>query len=133
MIGYGKRVLLVDDDESMRKVAAMVLEDVGFTVVPACDGLQALEELHKRRFDAVVTDLEMPFLNGLELLTRTLIAWPDIPVIIVSGTDGDLSDLATARGAFAWIQKPFDPCLLWDVLTAAVEGKVDLSAVDTCR
>jgi len=123
MIGYGKRVLVVDDDENMRSVTAIVLEEVGFTVVLACDGLQALDEMQKRRFDAVVTDYDMPSMNGLDFLARSRISWPDTPVIIISGIECDTSDGATARGAFAWVQKPFDPCSLWKILSAAVQAK----------
>lgn len=125
MIGYGKRVLVVDDDDNMRKAIAILLEEVGFTVVLACDGLQALNEMQKRRFDAVLTDCQMPYLNGLDFLIRSRITWPDTPVIIVSGMQCATTHMETAQGAFAWIQKPFDPSALWNVIGAAVNQNVE--------
>ena len=65
MIGYGKRVLVVDDDERERQETALVLQQAGFMVVLASDGLLALSKMQQRRFDAVVTDFHMPNLNGL--------------------------------------------------------------------
>ena len=81
MDGYGKRVLIVDDDHHARFLLGALLEHSGYTVVPACDGRAALNELHKRHFDAVVTDYRMPFLNGIELLQQIHIHYPQIPVI----------------------------------------------------
>ncbi len=86
MDGYGKRVLIVDDDHHARFLLAALLEHSGYTVVPACDGCAALNELDKRHFDAVVTDYRMPFLNGIELLEQIQIHYPQIPVIIASGS-----------------------------------------------
>jgi len=65
MIGYGKRVLVVDDDGRERQETALVLQQAGFMVVLASDGLLALSKMQQRRFDAVVTDFHMPNLNGL--------------------------------------------------------------------
>jgi DNA-binding response OmpR family regulator len=70
MISYGKRVLVVDDDERERQETALVLEQAGFAVVQACDGLHALSEMQKRRFDVVVTDCQMRHLNGLDFWRR---------------------------------------------------------------
>jgi len=68
MDGYGKRVLVVDDDHHARFLIGALLDYAGYTVVPACDGLAALNELSKRHFDVVVTDFHMPVLSGIELL-----------------------------------------------------------------
>ena len=71
MIGYGKLVLVVDEVESERQETAFLLKQAGFTVVQACDGLEALSEMRQQHFDAVVTDFQMPYLNGLELLAES--------------------------------------------------------------
>ena len=120
MISYGKRVLVVDDDERERQETALMLEQAGFAVVQACDGLHALSEMQKRRFDAVVTDCQMPHLNGLDFLAQSRVIWPDTPVIIFSETRY-MSEMAAARGAFAWIRKSSDSSVLLNMLAVAVE------------
>jgi DNA-binding response OmpR family regulator len=120
MIGYGKRVLVVDDMETMRLLLTEVLEQQGFTVVQACDGLQALCEMQYRHFDVVVTDYHMPHLNGLDFIRQSQMAWPDIPVIIVSGTQENIDVMVRARGAYGWIRKPFDSSFLVNMVNSAV-------------
>lgn len=124
MISYGKRVLVVDGDERERQETALVLEQAGFAVVQACDGLNALSEMQKRRFDFVVTDCQMPHLNGLDFLAQSRVIWPDTPVIIFSETRY-MSEMAAVRGAFAWIRKSSDSSVLLSMLTVAVEQGVE--------
>ena len=125
MIGYGKRALVVDDTETMRLLLAEVLGQEGFAVAQACDGVQALYEMQQRHFDVVVTDYHMPRLDGLDLLRQSQVAWPEIPVILFSEIEWDKSDLAEARGAFAWIRKSSDPGVLLSMLALAVEHGVE--------
>ena len=75
MISNGKRVLVVDDDERERQETALVLKQAGFTVVQACNGLDALSEMRTGQFDALVTDCHMPQLNGLDLLAQSRVIW----------------------------------------------------------
>jgi len=126
MMGEKKIVLVVDDDESERQETALVLEQAGFTVVQACDGLDALSEMQQHHFDAVVTDFHMPHLNGLELLAQSRVTWPDTPVIIVSKAQWDMSEIATAMGAFVWIRKSSSPGVLVSMLALAVGQGVEL-------
>jgi DNA-binding NtrC family response regulator len=108
MIGNGTRVLVVDDDEDVRQCITDRLEQVGFAVVQASDGLQALAELHRRHFDVVVTDCNMPRLSGFDLLRQCRHAWPGTPVIIMTAAMDPSDDLAAAVGAFECLRKPFD-------------------------
>lgn len=124
MIGYGKHVLVVDDDGSERQETALLLEQDGFTVIQASDGLEALSELQQQHFDAVVTEFQMPRMNGLELLAQSRVSWSDTPVIIVSKAEWDMSELATAQGAFAWIRKSSSSGVLLSMLALAVEQGV---------
>lgn len=133
MIGYGKRVLVVDDDERERQKTALALEQAGFTVVLACDGLHALSEMHKRRFNAVVTDFQMPHLNGFEFLEQSRVIWSDTPVIILSEAQWDMSEIAAARGAFAWIRKSSELSVLLSILAVAVEGGVERDSKDAMQ
>jgi DNA-binding NtrC family response regulator len=124
MMSYGKRVLVVDDDERARQETALVLEQAGFAVVQACDGLHALSEMQKRRCDVVVTDCQMPHLNELDFLAQSRMSWPDTPVIIYSETRY-MSEMAATRGAFAWIRKSSDSSVLLSMLAMAMEPGVE--------
>lgn len=125
MIGNGKLVLVVDDDEGERQETARVVEQAGFTVVQACDGLDALSEMQQQHFDAVVTDFHMPYLNGLDLLAQSRVIWSDTPVIIVSKAQWDMSEMAEENGVFAWIRKSSSPGVLLSILAMAVEQSVE--------
>ena len=124
MMSYGKRVLVVDDDERARQETALLLEQAGFPVVQACDGLHALSEMQKRRCDVVVTDCQMSHLNGLDFLAQSRMIWPDTPVILYSETRY-MSEMAATRGAFAWIRKSSDSSVLLSVLAMAMEPGVE--------
>lgn len=125
MIGYGKRVLLVDDMKTVRQSLAGMLEDDGFIVVQAQDGVQALREMQLRHFDTVVTDYHIPPLDGLALLRQCRMAWPEMPVIFFAEIDWEKESLARAQGAFAWIRKSSDPGVLLSMLVLAVEHGVE--------
>jgi len=122
MEGYGKRVLIVDDDHHARFLLGALLEHSGYTVVPACDGCAALNELDKRHFDAVVTDYRMPFLNGIELLEQMQIHYPQIPVIIASGSFPFPDELVQSDcRPFGWLRKPYDNHRLLDLVRTAID------------
>ena len=125
MISEKKRVLVVDDDDSERQETTLVLEQAGFTVVQACDGLDALNEMQQHHFDAMVTDFHMPHLNGIELLAQSRITWPDTPVIIFSKAQWNMSEMVTAKGPFAWIRKSSSSGVLVRMLALAVGQGVE--------
>lgn len=120
MDGYGKRVLVVDDDEQIRLLMGVVFERAGYNVVPVGDGLDALVEVRKRHFDVVVTDYVMPMLNGQQLFDCIRTMYPEMPVILVSGELPDF--LAAGRNTpfFACLRKPFDNDVLLELLRSAV-------------
>src|SRR4029077_1689228 len=125
MIGFGKRVLAGNEMAAMRQFLAAVLEQQVFTMVRACDGVQALCELQRRHVDMVVTDYHMPRLNGLDLLRQSQMVWPEVPVIFFSDLERDTGGLTQARGAIAWIRQLSDPGILLSMLALAVEQGVD--------
>ena len=131
MKGYGKRVLVVDDEESVGHLLVGQLESHYFAAVAVADGLQALRELHQRHFDAVITDLHMPYLDGLDLLRQCHLMWPQLPVILMSGNLLGTVWPAMAQGAFACLPKPVDIEQLLHVLSeAAQRGDARSSHVD---
>jgi PAS domain S-box-containing protein len=107
--GQGERLVLVEDEEAVRRVATEHLEGRGYAVADFASGVEALgalEEIHE--VDALVTDVVMPGMGGLELARRMRERWPDLPVIYVSGHAGDaIPDLGAAGSNTVFLQKPF--------------------------
>jgi CheY-like chemotaxis protein len=116
---FGKQVLVVDDSEEIRSLMVFLLTSEGFVVSEARDGDDALKRLKAESFDVVVTDYQMPGLNGLELMTRAREQDDRRPVIIVSGFDTDLSRRAAELGAYAWLTKPLSRSLFLDIVHSA--------------
>ena len=109
-----RRVLVVDDSATMRSFVASVLEELepAVEVRHASSGFEALRCLPRERFDVVITDVNMPDLNGLELISfvKSSEALRQIRLVVVSseGSQADC-DRARALGADAYLVKPFDP------------------------
>jgi chemosensory pili system protein ChpA (sensor histidine kinase/response regulator) len=114
------RVLIVDDSLSVRKVQEKMLTELGCKVVTAYDGLNALEKLREQEFDFIFTDLEMPRLNGYELISdlRGNPAWAGLPVVVISSRGADkYITKAMNLGASTFLSKPFTQEQLQQVLT----------------
>jgi len=121
--GYGKRILVVDDDADMRFILSTILEAAGFNVYGAGDGLEAVEYLKRRRYDVLLTDYRMPRMDGVELLDMVGAMWPDLPVIVVTGDSVSFKHNHLGAEAFALVDKPFDRAHLLNlVATALVRG-----------
>ncbi len=119
MEGYGKRILIVDDDEHIRVLLCLLLEQDGYSVHAATGGEEALDEMMKRRFDIVLTDFDMPKRNGLDVLSSGRVICPDVPIIIMSALTREFKDVAKEQGAYACIEKPFDSQYLLNLLHVA--------------
>jgi CheY-like chemotaxis protein/signal transduction histidine kinase len=104
-----RRVLVVDDEDLVRRALVALLELMGYECVAAEDGLRALEILKSERFDLVISDLVMPRLDGLGFCTRVRAGHPNLPIIAMSGKAGGTANLAAAKhmGASATLGKPF--------------------------
>ncbi len=103
------RILLVDDDASLREVLTFALRDRGHAVETAPDGRAALTVLESFRPEIVITDLKMPGLDGLEVLKRVLEVDSSIPVILLTAF-GSIEDAVEAmrRGAYSYLTKPYN-------------------------
>ncbi len=102
------RILIVDDEKSVRETLREMLEYEGYEVVEADSGLQALDLFSQQSFDVVLCDIKMPGMDGMELLEKILQSY-DIPVIMISGHGTiDTAVDAIKKGAFDFIIKPFD-------------------------
>jgi two-component system chemotaxis response regulator CheY len=117
---FMKTILTVDDSASLRQMIAVVLRGSGYTVVEAVDGKDALSKVTGQKFDLVLTDVNMPQMDGLEF-TRQLRAMPQYKftpiVLLTTESHADKKLQGKAAGATAWIIKPFDP----DQLLAVVK------------
>jgi DNA-binding response OmpR family regulator len=100
-------ILLVDDEDSVRKVLAFPLERDGYTVVQAADGQEALDKFATRPVDLVVLDIMLPRLDGLEVCKR-LRATSQVPIIMLTARDDELDKvIGLELGADDYITKPF--------------------------
>ncbi len=115
----GKTVMIVDDSASMRQVVGFALKDAGFDVIAAVDGKDAVGKLTGTKVDMIITDLNMPNLNGIELIkqVRRTDGYRFTPIIMLT-TESQESSKAEGRqaGASGWIVKPFTPDQLLGVV-----------------
>src|SRR5215467_781292 len=115
------KVLVIDDEANLRKVLAALLRRDGYDVTIAEDGEMGLAEFQKNGADAVITDLVMPKLGGMEVLKAVNGTDPEVPVIIITahGTV-DSAVEAIKLGAFDYVTKPFDQTELSNVIAKAI-------------
>ncbi len=101
-------ILVVDDDEDILELIERHLSNKGYEVVTAYDGEQALPLLEKVKFDLVITDLKMPKIDGMEVLSRVKEKDPNIEVVILTGhgTMDTVIEALRDGGAFDYLQKP---------------------------
>ncbi|MGV1757278.1 response regulator [Rhizobium sp. P44RR-XXIV] len=105
-------ILTVDDSASIRLTTRIALTNAGYAVTEAVDGADGLGKMKTGNFDLIVTDLNMPNMDGLTMIRglRQLPAYMGTPVIfLTTESDGDLKQQAKAAGATGWLTKPFDP------------------------
>lgn len=121
-----KTILLIDDDESLRRVVEYNLREDGYRVVTAADGRNGLQRFHESTVDLVLTDIRMPEMDGVELLTHLKAMQPDLPVIVLTA-HGTIDSAVEAMkvGAFDYLTKPFSR----DQLEASVRKALELGAL----
>ena len=105
----GLRILVVDDELEMAAVIADELSDRGYHAVALRSGSEAIERLRHEPFDALVTDLRMPGVDGLRLLRASRELDPSRPVIVMTGHGAiDTAIEAVGQGAYSYLTKPFN-------------------------
>jgi two-component system chemotaxis response regulator CheY len=105
-------ILTVDDSASLRMAIRIALTGAGYAVTEASDGVDGLAKAAETRFDMIVTDLNMPNMDGLTMIRelRTQPAQTGIPIIfLTTESDADMKAQAKAAGATGWLVKPFVP------------------------
>jgi two-component system, NtrC family, response regulator AtoC len=119
-----RTILVADDEASIRHVLTLVLTQRGFDVRAVSNGEEALAELAARPYDAVISDVRMPGLDGLSLLKRALAAHPELTFIVMSAYGApDAALEAVAQGAYDYVPKPFKPEEMVLVLRKAEERR----------
>ncbi len=109
-----KTVLAIDDSLTVRELVSFVLSNAGYTVVLAQDGREGLEQLSRSSPDVVITDINMPHLDGFGFIEKARAEGGCAAPILVLTTEADAEKKARARaaGATGWIIKPFNPTQL---------------------
>ena len=116
-------ILAVDDSASMRQMVSFTLKSAGYNVVEAVDGQDAWEKAGGRRFDLVLTDQNMPRMDGISLPRKLREAPPfkSTPILILTTESSDqMKQAGRAAGATGWLVKPFDPNKLIEVIQKVI-------------
>ncbi|HEY5955088.1 MAG TPA: response regulator [Polyangiaceae bacterium] len=119
----GKRALVVDDSDTMRQVIGFTLKSAGFDVTEACNGKQALDCLEQGPFNVIITDLNMPVMDGVTFIAqaRKHDAHKFSPILMLTTESQESKrQQGKAAGATAWLVKPFDPDKLMMVISKVV-------------
>jgi two-component system chemotaxis response regulator CheY len=118
-----KSVLAVDDSASIRQMVAFTLKSAGYDVVEAADGMDGLAKAKARGFDMVLTDQNMPRMDGLTLVKslRAVAQYRTTPILILTTESSDaMKAQGKAAGATGWLVKPFDPNKLIEVVKKVI-------------
>ena len=114
-----KKVLAVDDSRSLRQMVSFTLRNAGFDVIEAEDGQEALDIAKQQAFNLVLTDQNMPGMDGITLVKslRALPAYRTSPILMLTTESSDeMKQKGRAAGATGWIVKPFNPERLVEIV-----------------
>jgi two-component system chemotaxis response regulator CheY len=114
-----KRILTIDDSKTMRDMLRFTLVDAGYDVLQAVDGQDGLDVLSRERVDVVITDINMPKLDGYGVIRhlRADAGYDDTPILVLSTeSDQKTKDIGRDAGATGWLVKPFDPAQLVEIV-----------------
>jgi two-component system chemotaxis response regulator CheY len=122
-IKMAKTILAVDDSSSLRQMVAFSLKAAGYQVVEAVDGQDGLEKAKQQTVDLVLTDQNMPKMDGLTLIKslRSLPGYQKTPILMLTTESSeDMKSKGRAAGANGWLVKPFDPQRLIEVVKKVI-------------
>jgi two-component system chemotaxis response regulator CheY len=118
-----KTILAVDDSASIRQMVAFTLKSSGYEVVEAVDGMDGLEKAKSKSFNLILTDQNMPRMDGLTLVKnlRALPQYKTVPILMLTTESSDAMKVqGKAAGATGWLVKPFDPQKLIEVVKKVI-------------
>jgi DNA-binding NtrC family response regulator len=115
------QVLIIEDDQSVADALKIIMEDNGYEMVIAINAHQGVEQAGLRRFDLIITDVQLPDMSGLDVLAILRKKVPEIPVIIITAHNTyEVCKQAIARGAFQVLSKPFLPSEILESVCRAI-------------
>ena len=117
------RILLVDDEERILNFLKSKLKASGYEVITARDGMEGLKKLNSERFDLVITDIVMPYVSGLGLVTTLKEKKPSIPVIAITGYGKEPETAALEKKADLVLAKPIRMSVLGEEIHRLLKGK----------
>lgn len=118
-----RSILIVDDSPSIRQMVGFTLRSAGFNVVDAEDGMAALELAKTQSFDLVVTDINMPHMDGFALTSalRAMDGYSKTPILVLTTESCDeIKQKGRASGATGWLIKPFNPLRLTELVRQVI-------------
>lgn len=118
-----KTIMIVDDSASLRQVVRIALRGAGFEVIEASDGQEALEQLDGKKIHLVISDVNMPRMDGISFVkaAKQIPAYKFTPVVMLTTESSDSSkEKGRAAGAKAWVNKPFQPAQMLSVVSRLV-------------
>jgi two-component system chemotaxis response regulator CheY len=122
-MAMAKTILSVDDSNSIRQMVAFTLKGAGYEVIEAVDGQEGLDKAKTKTVDLVLTDQNMPRMDGITLIKslRGMPAYKSVPILMLTTESGDaMKAEGKAAGATGWIVKPFDPAKLLEVVKKVI-------------
>jgi len=118
-----KTIMIVDDSASLRQVVGISLRGAGYDVLEGCDGVDALRKLTGQKVHLIISDVNMPNMDGITFVTqlKQQAKFKFTPVVMLTTENQDAKiQQARAAGAKAWLTKPFDPAQLLDAVSRLV-------------
>lgn len=120
----GKRILVVDDSLSMRRTLAIALERAGYQVTEAENGQSGLSKLNGDKYNLIISDVNMPVMDGLSMVRaiKQMPAYKFVPIVMLTTEGAEAMNAeGKAAGVRAWVVKPFQPDALLDAVAKLVQ------------
>jgi two-component system, chemotaxis family, chemotaxis protein CheY len=118
-----KTIMIVDDSASMRQVVGIAIKGAGYDLIEAADGKEALSKLNGEKVHLIVSDINMPNMDGIAFVreVKQLANYKFTPIVMLTTeVDQEKKEAAKAAGAKAWVNKPFQPATLLDAVSKLV-------------
>jgi CheY-like chemotaxis protein len=122
---HGKKtILVIEDDQPLLLMLKQFLEKAGYQVINAIDGLEGLKLLESANYDLVITDIDMPYVSGVGVISALKEKYPDIPAIAITGFGEEPLEAAKEKKADVMLNKPFE----MSILIGHIEKLIDADA-----
>ena len=118
-----KTILIVDDSDSLREVVGIALKNAGYEVIEGADGQEGLNQLDGKKIHLIISDVNMPNMNGIEMVKKIkdMAAYKFTPIIMLTTESGEnLKDEGRSAGVKAWMVKPFKPEQMLDAVSKLI-------------